>query len=149
MRSVTRILYSLYAIVSCGSPQANRAQKGVEVGDDALVESIECVALLLGERGIGRNWPQQPGGQRGVDALEQFQEDDANPVALRSESIPSRVFHSVNEPLGSKLRQIVTQGAESILVGGRVERGRGGRMEIPGGERIAAGNVRESDESMH
>ena len=43
-------MYSLHAIVSCGSPQANRAQKRVEVGDDALVESIECVALLVGER---------------------------------------------------------------------------------------------------
>src|ERR1700726_3650035 len=101
MRSITRILYSLHAIVSCSSPQANGAQKRVEVGDDALIESIECVALLFGERGIGRDWPQQPGGQRGVDAFEQFQEDNANPVALRSEAIPSRVFHFVNEPLGS------------------------------------------------
>src|SRR5712692_5880321 len=140
MRSVMRILYSLHAIASCGRPQADGAQKRVEVGDDALVESIESVALLFREEGIGCDGPQKSGGQRGVDALEQFQEDDANLVALRLESIPSGVFHFVNEPLGSKLRQVVTQG---------VEGSRDGRMEIPGGERVAASNVREADEGMH
>src|SRR5579863_5693617 len=133
-----RILYSLHAIASCGGPQADGAQQRVEVGDDALVESIESVALLFREEGIGCDWPKQPGGQRSVDALEQFREDDANLVALRLESIPSGVFQFVNEPLGSKLREIVTQGAETILVGARVEGSRDGRMEIPGGERVAA-----------
>ena len=67
-------MYSLHAMVSCGSPQANRAQKRVEVGDDALIESIESVTPLFDEGGIGCDWWKQPGGQRGVEALEQCQE---------------------------------------------------------------------------
>jgi hypothetical protein len=33
-----------------------------EVGDDALIESVESGTLLLGERGIGRHWPKQSSG---------------------------------------------------------------------------------------
>ncbi len=84
-----RMLYSSHAIASCGRPQADRAKKRVEVGDDALIESIESVAPLFDEGGIGCDWRKQPGGQRGVDALEQCQEDEANPVALKAESITS------------------------------------------------------------
>src|SRR6266446_4835542 len=147
MRPVMRILDSAQAIVSCGRPQADRAQKSVEVGDDALVESIELVALVFSEGGIGGNWPKQPGGQRGVDAVEQFEEDDAKPVALRAKAIPSRVCPrapwleaSTDRNAGSRVDS--WSGVES-------KRGRGGRMAIPGGERIAAGNVREADEGMH
>jgi hypothetical protein len=42
-----RVSDSLQAIVSCGRLQADRAQKRVEVGDDALIESVESVALIF------------------------------------------------------------------------------------------------------
>jgi hypothetical protein len=72
---------------SCGGPQTDGLEEGVEVSDDALIETVEPMALLLGKTRIGSHGAEQSRGQRCVDALEEFQEEQANRVAVREQSI--------------------------------------------------------------
>ncbi len=69
--------------MSCGGPQADRAPQRVEVGDETLIESVELVTFLFGEMGISGDRPEQAGGEWGVDALEEFEKEDADAVAVR------------------------------------------------------------------
>ena len=62
--------------------EADGVDERVEVVDDALVEAIELRSALALERGVGPHRRQQAGGQRGVDALKELQEDKADRIAL-------------------------------------------------------------------
>lgn len=68
---------------SGGDLHSNRVQECVEVVDKALVESIELVAFVLRESGVGSDGAEQARRQWGVHALEELQEDQTDPIALR------------------------------------------------------------------
>jgi hypothetical protein len=74
-------------------------EEGVEVGDDALIQPVESMAFLFGETGIGGDWREEAGGERGVDAFEELQEDEADRIALGKEAIASRVRDAFDEAL--------------------------------------------------
>jgi hypothetical protein len=67
--------------------EADGANQAVEVIDDFLRETIELRSLVRFEAGICVDGSEQTGGQRRIDALEKFQEDEANRVAVRQELI--------------------------------------------------------------
>ena len=144
-----RELCTRFERASCGGLHSNRVQEFVEVVDKALVESIELVAFVLSESGVGSDGAEQASRERRIDALEELQEDDADRVALGEQAIASGVRHLLNEALGPELREVVAQRSQSIRIGGRVEGGRRGGMEIAHRERVTSGNVREADERMH
>jgi hypothetical protein len=62
--------------------EADGVDERVEVVNDALVEAVELRSALAGKRGVGLDRRQQAGGQRGVDALKELQEDEADRIAL-------------------------------------------------------------------
>ena len=124
-------------------------QERIEVRDDALVETIELMALVLGHAGIRGYGAEQTGGQRCVDTLEELEEDHADRVALRAEPIAPGVRDLFDEAFGSQLGQVVAYRGESILIGGHVEGGGSRRMEIARREAIATRNVGEADEGVH
>ena len=70
------ILFS-FGGLSCGF-EADSADKGIEIIDDALVEAIELSALLLVESGIRAYRAEKTGGKRCIDAFEELQEDEAD-----------------------------------------------------------------------
>ena len=67
----------------------------VEVGDDSLMEPIESVSPFFRERGVGG--PQQPGGEKGIDPLEQLEEQDTDPVALREQAVATQVLDVLDQ----------------------------------------------------
>ncbi len=68
---------------------------------------------------------------------------------MGAESIAPGVRHFLHEALGPELGEVVAQRGESILIGGGLEGGGSGGMEIAPRERVASGNMREADEGMH
>ena len=64
------------------------APQRVEVGDEALIETVESVTAIVGHTPIGGDGAQQTRGQGRVDAFEEFQEEHADAVAVRQEPIP-------------------------------------------------------------
>jgi hypothetical protein len=90
-------------VVSCGFEiETERANQGVEVVDDALVEAIKLGSLVILEAGIGSEWIEETGGQRGVDSLEELEEDQGDGVALRGKLIAARVREPGKETFGAK-----------------------------------------------
>ena len=75
-----RELCTRFERASCGGPQANGLQERIEVDDDALIETVESMALFFREAAISGDGFQETRCQRRVDALEQFQEDEADRV---------------------------------------------------------------------
>ena len=82
-----RELCTRFECASCGGPQADGFKERVEVGDDALIETVESMALLFREAPIGVNGFQEACGQRRVDTLEEFQEEETDRVPVRQQSI--------------------------------------------------------------
>ena len=82
---------------------------GVEIVDDALVEPVELKAFLLMDLRISGEGLEEPGRQRRVDALEEFEEHETDRVPVREESIPSPAGHLRDKPLALRLTQVFRQ----------------------------------------
>ena len=109
--------------------EAEGADEGVEVIDDALVEAIELRSLLLVDSGIRADGAEKGSGERRIDAFEEFQEDEADRISLREQLIAAGLGKLGNEPFGPKFCEIVAQRGKGVAFGGTAEHG-----EDPGGE---------------
>ena len=65
------------------SLEADGLEELVEGRGDASVESVKMRQPLVWQPGVGGDGPQEPGGERGVDAVEEFEKDQADAIALR------------------------------------------------------------------
>ena len=81
------------------------------------------MAFLFGEDSVGGDRSKQSGRQGCVDAFEELQKQDADPVALRTLALPAGVRDLLDKPLGTQLREIVPQRRQAILIGIHVECG--------------------------
>ena len=70
---------------------------------------------------VGRNRAEEASGERRVDALEELQEEKADGVALRQQSIAARVGKLDDQGFGTKLGQVIAQRSEGVGPRGRVE----------------------------
>src|SRR5271166_623492 len=86
---------------SCGL-EADGLNELVEIVDDALVEAVELGPVLAVEPGVGLDGREEAGGQRGVDAFEELQEDEADRVAVGKEPVAARARQLFDEALGAK-----------------------------------------------
>src|SRR5207302_8736232 len=76
---------------SCGDLEADGVKELMDVVDDALIQPIELGPLGRGKGGGAGDWSEESRGEGGVDALEEFQEDEADGVACLREAIASSV----------------------------------------------------------
>ena len=88
--------------MSCGF-EADGADEGVEIIDDALIEAVELRSLLLIDLAICADGAEKAGGERRIDAFEQLQEDQADRIAVRQELIAAGVGELGDEPFGPEL----------------------------------------------
>ena len=82
-----------------------------------MIESVESMALLFGDEGVGGNRAKQPGGQRRVDPFEEFQKEDGESIAVGQQAVPARVCDFLDQVFRAQLGQVVAERGESILVG--------------------------------
>jgi hypothetical protein len=93
----------LGSVVSCCfEVESDGANESVEVVGDPLVEAIELGAPVVLETSIGCEWIEETSGQRGVDSLEELEEDQGDGVALRGKLIAARVREPGKETFGAK-----------------------------------------------
>lgn|SRR6185503_21095266 len=103
MVPVTGILFAL-AWCSCGfEAESDGADEGAEVIDDALVEVVELRPSLFVELGVSADGTEKPGGERRVDAFEEFEEYQRDGVALRAELIAPRLGKLGDQGFGPEL----------------------------------------------
>ena len=79
--------------------EADGADEGIEIIDDALIEAIELRSLLLVEPGIRADGAEKTSGKRCIDAFEELQEDEADRVSVRQELIAAGVWKLGDEAL--------------------------------------------------
>ena len=89
--------------------EADGLNEPVEIVDDALVEAVELLSVLVLEAGVGRDGREEAGGQRGVDAFEELQEDEADRVVVGEEPVAARV-----RQLFDKALVAIGAGAEGV-----------------------------------
>ena len=59
--------------------------------------------MLAEQLGVGLDGREEASGQRGVDAFEELQEDEADRVAVGEEPVAARVRQLFDQALGAKL----------------------------------------------
>ena len=101
--------------------EADGSDEGVEVIDDALIEAIKLRSPLGFEPSVCFDGAEKACREWGIDAFEELQEDEADRVAFRQESIAPGVWKFLDQALGSELRQIVTQRGEAVVLGGAAQ----------------------------
>src|SRR5215472_2118440 len=62
----------------CFEVESHSTNESVEVVGETLVDAIELGAPVMLETSIGSEWIEETGGQRGVDSLEEFEEDQGD-----------------------------------------------------------------------
>src|SRR5213593_3627956 len=89
------------ALVS-GGFETDGVHKFVEIVNDALIEAVQLRSLLPLELAVCRDGRQQTGSQGRVDPLEQFQEYQADRVAVAHPAIAPGTRNSFHQSLGEK-----------------------------------------------
>ena len=86
----------------------------MDVVDDALIQPIELGPLGRRKGGGAGDRSEESRGEGGVDALEEFQEDEADGVACLREAIASSVRELLDQGLGAELREVVAERRQPI-----------------------------------
>src|SRR5207237_148580 len=81
--------------------------------------------------------------------FEKLQINDADAVAIGSQTITARFIQPLNQTFGAQFGKVVSQGSQAVFGSGAAERfGRVG-MDFSRRETVLSGNVRETDQGMH
>ena len=128
--------------------EADGSDEGIEIVDDALIKAIELRSPLGFEPCICLDGAEKACGERGIDAFEELQEDEADRVSLRK-LIASRVRELGDKTFGTEFRQIISKRGERVAVGDAAERFDDGGMDFGGGDGIAGCDVCEAYQRMH
>src|ERR1700740_3724395 len=113
MGPVTRILFA-FGVESRGF-ETDSSDEGVEIVDDTLVEAIELRSPLGLKPGICFDRVEKASRKWRVDAFEEFQEDQADRVALREQLITARVGQLGNQAFGAEFCEVVAERGERVV----------------------------------
>lgn len=125
--------------------QSDRLGEFVERGDDCTIEFIESGDLLRWELRVSGKGGQQPCGERGIDLLEQFEENDAQAITLGGKFVSAGSRDFLDQSLAAKLRQVVTEGTQFVLSFGTAESFCDGKVNLFRGKAVADGEMAEAD----
>ena len=114
---------------------------------DALIQTIQSIALLVWQRAISVKWRQQAGSERRVDFLEYLQKSQADGIALADESIAARMGDLLHLPFGSQLGTVIAERGQRIFRRPECIECRG--VEIGRGESAVGGDIGEPHQRGH
>src|SRR5215472_7288593 len=114
--------------------EADGANEGIEIIDNALIEAIKLRSPLGLEPCVCFDGAEKACGEWRVDAFEELQEDEADGVALREQLITARVGELGNKTLGAEFRSVVAEGSERVVQVVAAERFDDGGVDFGGGE---------------
>ena len=97
---------------------------------EAGVELVEGTTAVFWEEGIISDRLEGGCAEWSVDAVEEFQEQDADPETLRGETVALGFRDFDDQVLGAQFGQVVAQLAQAIRGGGQAEGFGGALMQI-------------------
>jgi hypothetical protein len=73
--------------------------------------------LCVRGSGVGKDGAKEASGQRGVDAFERLEENQAERVSMGEKPIAAGIWKLSDETFGPKLGEVIAEGGERIAVG--------------------------------
>ena len=134
---------------SSGGFEPDGADEGVEIVGDTLVEVVELRSLVGLESAVCIDGSKQACGEWRVDALEEFEEDEADRITVRKQLISTRIGNLGNEFFGAQLGEIVAERGQRVGIRFAIECREDVRIDVGGCEGVAGGDMSEAHESMH
>jgi len=92
---------------------------------------------------------EESSGERSVDAVEEFQEDQADRISLGRQAVAAGAGQLFDQAFGAQLGEVVSEGGQAVLVGGATEGGDDVWIDFAGAERVGGRDLRKADESVH
>src|SRR5947209_20630413 len=121
----------------------------VEGVGKALVKAVERRALAVGEGLVSGDRVEESSGQRSVDAVEEFQEDQADRISLGRQTVASGAGQLFDKAFGAQLGEIVAKGGQAVLLRSATEGGDAVRIDFAGAEGVGGRDLYNADKRVH
>ena len=95
---------------------------------DAGVELIESAAPVVRKKSVAGDWLDSGCAEWGVHAVEELEEQDADPEAVRGQAVGLRLRHFDDQVLGAQFGQVVAQLRQAVCGRGQSQGFRAGRF---------------------
>ena len=76
-----------------------------------MIEAVELRPLCVRGSGVGTDGAEEASGQRGVDAFEQLEENQAERVSMGEKLIAAGIWKLSDETFGPKLGEVIAEEA--------------------------------------
>ena len=84
-------------------------------------------------------WLQNAGGQRGIDAVEQLQKDQADRVTRGRQAIAAGARQLLDQAFGAQFGEVVAQRGQAVLLAAAAQGGGDVWMNFAGAESVGGG----------
>src|SRR6266436_4787880 len=121
----------------------------VEGVGKALVKAVERRALAVGEGLVSGDRVEESSGQRSVDAVEEFQEDQADRISLGQQTVAAGAGQLFDKAFRAELGEVVSKGGQAVLLRAGIESGDDEGIDFAGAEGVGGRDLRKADESVH
>src|SRR5713226_200244 len=120
----------------------------VEGVGKALVKAVERRVLAVGE-GLVSGDREESSGQRSVDAVEEFQEDQADRISLGQQTVAAGAGQLFDKAFRAELGEVVSKGGQAVLLRAGIESGDDVGIDFAGAKGVGGRDLRKADESVH
>jgi hypothetical protein len=116
---------------------------------DACIELVEGAAAVIRQESIVCEWLEGGSTEWGIHEVEQLQEQDADPEALRSELVRLRLRDFDDQALGTQLGQVIAQLTRTIRSGGEAQGLGRTLVQVTRAKTPAATEMDEASQRLH
>ena len=92
---------------------------------------------------------EEGSGERSEDAVEEFQEDQADRISLGWQTVAAGAGQLFDEAFRAQLGEVVSKGGQAVLRRGATESGDDVRIDFAGAEGVGGRDLRKAHESVH
>ena len=100
------------------------------------VKAVERRALGVGEGLVGGNRVEESSGQRSINAVEEFQEDQADQISFGRQAVAAATGQLFDKAFRAEFGEVVSKGGQAVLSGSAIEGGNDVRVDFAGAEGV-------------
>jgi len=91
-------------VLALSSLEPDGLQELLKGRGDTPVELVKVRQPLVRQLGVSGDGLQEPGGERGIDAVEELEKDQTEAIAVRQEPVASRAREFLDQALPAEFR---------------------------------------------
>ena len=132
-----------------GEGEADGSQEMVEGVGKTLVKAVKRRALGVGEGLVGGNRVEESSGQRSIDAVEEFEEDQADRISFGRQAVAAATGQLFDKAFRAEFGEVVSKGGQAVLFGSATESGNDMRVDFACAEGVGGRDLGKSYERVH